>query len=113
MDAAAYVLASQKAKNYTNGVALNGVPVKNPQIDPVNKHWMVFNPVANAYVDTGTVAEGKDGDDGITPHIDPVTKHWFIGDQDTGILAEGSSSEGAVDVDSISNQEIQNILNSL
>lgn len=33
-----------------------------------------------------TITEGKDG---ITPHIDESTKHWFIGDTDTGILAEG------------------------
>ena len=36
-----------------------------------------------------TITEGKDGQDGITPHIDESTKHWFIGDTDTGILAEG------------------------
>ena len=29
------------------------------------------------------------GNDGITPHIDSVTKHWFVGETDTGILAEG------------------------
>ena len=27
--------------------------------------------------------------DGISPHIDETTKHWFIGEDDTGILAEG------------------------
>lgn len=32
---------------------------------------------------------GVNGSDGITPHIDSVTKRWFIGDTDTGILAEG------------------------
>ena len=26
---------------------------------------------------------------GVTPHIDETTKHWFIGDVDTGIIAEG------------------------
>lgn len=31
------------------------------------------------------------GKDGVTPHIDPTTKHWFIGDTDTGIIAEGQS----------------------
>ena len=34
-------------------------------------------------------ANGVNGSDGITPHIDSVTKRWFIGDTDTGILAEG------------------------
>ena len=27
--------------------------------------------------------------DGISPHIDETTKHWFIGEYDTGVLAEG------------------------
>lgn len=34
-------------------------------------------------------ADGKDGADGITPHIDSDSKHWFIGNVDTGIIAEG------------------------
>ena len=34
-------------------------------------------------------ANGVNGNNGITPHIDFVTKRWFIGDTDTGILAEG------------------------
>lgn len=46
------------AKKFTNSVALNGVPVKGPQIDPVTKHWKVFDPMGNAYVDTGVVAAG-------------------------------------------------------
>ena len=36
-----------------------------------------------------TVSDGEDGTDGITPHIDETTKHWFIGETDTGVLAEG------------------------
>ena len=32
---------------------------------------------------------GVNGNDGITPHIDSATKRWFIGETDTGILAEG------------------------
>lgn len=35
-------------------------------------------------------SDGVDGSDGITPHIDSATKHWFIGETDTGILAEGT-----------------------
>jgi len=115
MDVVTGTYAINVAKEYADSLALNGVPVKNPQIDPVSKHWLVFNPVANTYVDTGTVAEGKDGDDGddgITPHIDPVTKHWFIGDHDTGIIAEGGTSDGA-NIESISNKEIQDIFNSI
>ena len=36
---------------------------------------------------TGTTS--ADLSNGITPHIDETTKHWFIGDVDTGIVAEG------------------------
>ena len=42
----------------------------------------------------GQVGEkGDPGKDGETPVIDPVTKHWFIGQIDTGILAEGKDGE--------------------
>jgi len=34
-------------------------------------------------------ATGEQGRDGVTPHIDESTKHWFIGEEDTGITAEG------------------------
>lgn len=40
---------------------------------------------------------GTNGNDGITPHIDPVSKHWFIGDIDTGILAEGKNGKDGID----------------
>ena len=36
-----------------------------------------------------TTVDIYDGTDGISPHIDETTKHWFIGDVDTGIVAEG------------------------
>lgn len=40
---------------------------------------------------TSVLANGKNGDNGITPHIDEVTKNWFIGETDTGVLAEGKN----------------------
>ena len=44
--------------------------------------------------ENGQVGEkGETGKDGETPVIDPVTKHWFIGQLDTGILAEGKDGE--------------------
>ena len=51
--------------------------------------------------DTGVVAEGQNGrdgtngtngtngTDGITPHIDSTTGNWFIGDENTGVHAQG------------------------
>ena len=37
------------------------------------------------------------GKDGITPHIDKTTGNWFIGDNDTGIHAQGSTGETGQD----------------
>ena len=60
-----------------------------------------FSPIASVgQTDTGctititdvsgtTTANLINGTDGITPHIDETSKHWFIGDVDTGIVAEG------------------------
>lgn len=81
-------------KKYVNGIALNGVPVNYPQVDPVTKHWRIFNPVGNTYVDTGIIAEGKDG---VTPSIGN-NGNWFIGTTDTGILAEGKDGKSAYQV---------------
>lgn len=36
-----------------------------------------------------TALTGEQGESGITPHIDETTKHWFIGETDTGVVAEG------------------------
>lgn len=38
------------------------------------------------------------GENGITPHIDSTTKHWFIGETDTGVLAEGTNGEGSENI---------------
>ena len=60
-----------------------------------------FSPIANiSQTDTGatitvtdssgtTTADIINGADGITPHIDETSKHWFVGETDTGIIAEG------------------------
>ena len=36
---------------------------------------------------------GADGKDGVTPHIDNATGDWFIGNQDTGIKAQGPAGK--------------------
>lgn len=60
-----------------------------------------FSPIVNInQTDTGatitvidssgtTTADIINGADGITPHIDETSKHWFVGETDTGIVAEG------------------------
>ena len=40
-------------------------------------------------VDISNGADGVAGVDGISPHIDSTTKHWFVGETDTGVIAEG------------------------
>ena len=56
-----------------------------------------------------TVSDGEDGIDGITPHIDETTKHWFIGETDTGVLAEGingvDGKDGTNGVDGTNGQD--------
>ena len=51
---------------------------------------------------TGNILfDGKElskGKNGITPHIDSTTKHWFIGETDTGVLAEGTNGEGSENI---------------
>ena len=36
-----------------------------------------------------TTVDIYDGTDGVSPHIDDTTKHWFVGETDTGVIAEG------------------------
>ena len=72
------------ARKYTNSVALNGVPVQHPRINPVSRTWEIFNPTANTFVDTGIVAEG------VAPEI--INGTWWIRGVDTNISAEGISS---------------------
>ena len=62
--------------------------------------------VDNGFVGTETEwlesLKGSDGDKGTTPHIDETTKNWFIGDVDTGILAQGTNGKDGKDGKSIS-----------
>jgi len=62
MDVVAIGAALQKAKAYTDSVALNGVSVRIPMIDLRNNHWLIFDPMLNAYVDTGVPADGGAAD---------------------------------------------------
>ena len=45
--------------------------------------------------------KGDKGDNGTTPHIDETTKNWFIGDVDTGILAQGTDGKNGKDGNSV------------
>ena len=88
----------------------------NNDIDPVLGKWREYGggtgtagksayeiAVDNGFVGTETEwleslkgSDGDKGDNGTTPHIDETTKNWFIGDTDTGILAEGVSGNDGI-----------------
>lgn len=40
----------------------------------------------------GEIRRGIDGINGITPHINPENGNWFLGNEDTGVRAEGLSA---------------------
>lgn len=102
-------VALKQAKNYVDEAlkgagALKGDPGKDaPTITTINIDESNVLSVTLSDGNTLTVGtiqtisgedgidgvDGIDGQDGITPHIDHTTKHWFIGDTDTGIVAEG------------------------
>lgn len=46
-------------------------------------YWVINDTV------TTSKAVGENGSDGITPTINADNKHWFIGEEDTGIVAQG------------------------
>lgn len=51
-----------------------------------NGNWVVDG------VDTGTFAQGRQGEAGVTPHIG-ADGHWYIGEIDTGVIAEGHNGK--------------------
>lgn len=60
------------------------------------------NGLTDGYLPIGSASDistikGDKGDDGLTPRIDPITKHWFIGETDTGVLAEGQNGADGAD----------------
>jgi hypothetical protein len=82
----AYVLS----KNYTDSVALSGVPIMQPQINPTTRNWEIFNPTSSTYIDTGVLARG------VSPRIGS-NGNWEVWNDatsafvDSGIKADWSS----------------------
>jgi hypothetical protein len=81
------IWAKKGAKTYAESLALNGVPIQYPTVNPTTLTWRFFDPTIPGYVDTSYTAIGT------TPHIDPTSKNWFIGTTDTGINAQGIEGE--------------------
>jgi len=93
--------AVKLARRYTDGVALNGVPVNPPRINAVTKMWQLFDPISGTYVDTIYLAEGKDGK---TPSIG-VNNNWFIDGVDTGVSAIGTKGDDGREIELDANTE--------
>lgn len=54
--------------------------------------------------------QGDKGDNGTTPYIDETTKNWFIGDTDTGILAQGTNGKDGKSISTITKDADDNII---
>ena len=54
--------------------------------------------------------QGDKGDNGTTPHIDETTKNWFIGDTDTGILAQGTNGKDGKSISTITKDDDDNLI---
>lgn len=75
-------IASETAATRAVNAAVNPPKLSETQT------WLVWDPEANRYDDTGIYSGGE------APNIDPVTHNWVIGGVDTGITAEGKSFNG-------------------
>ncbi len=79
-----YVLSRKSSKAYTDGVALQGVPIQYPKI--VNGTWQNFDPISGQYIDTGVYATGADGRE-IELQNDGTNISWrYVGDTSWTVL---------------------------
>jgi hypothetical protein len=59
----------------------------------LNKHWFI------GAIDTGIVAEGKDGEDGVTPIITiGENENWYINGVDSGKPSRGKNGKSAYEI---------------
>ena len=83
----------KKARIYTDSVALHGVPVNYPQVDPTTQHWRIFDPTIPGWIDTGIVARGA------SPRINLGTGTWEVWNDataqyvDSTVKAQGPQGE--------------------
>jgi len=87
----AFILSTQRAKRYTDSVALYGVPINYPRINPTTKHWELFNPSILGFVDSGISAEANNIELTATASF----LQWrFVGDPDWIDLYDLSTLKG-------------------
>ena len=87
MDIMTYALSIKKSKSYTDSVALYGVPINYPTINPTTLTWQFFNPTIPGYVDTPYTAIGQ------TPQIG-TNNNWWISGFDTGVPINVKGDKG-------------------
>ena len=70
------------AKAYTDSVALNGVAISYPTVNPATQTWRFFDPTIPCYVETPYMAVGQTPQPG-------ANGNWWIEDVDTGFPSRG------------------------
>lgn len=88
------IIAEQSEIFLQNYLAKDNVDEYTPEED--------YHPATKKYVDEHApgIIDPDDPDNPmspIVPYIDPDTKHWFVGETDTGVIAEGATGESGID----------------
>lgn len=90
------LLISERVEHYLeNYLAKDNIEKYTPTED--------YQPATKKYVDEHTPGILNPDDPEhptisvVVPHIDPDTKHWFIGNTDTGVVAEGKDGKNGAD----------------
>lgn len=66
------------------------------RINTTTNYWEVSYDNGITWISLGVKATGKDGVDGLTPHIG-TNGNWWIGEEDTGVKAEGGTTAEEVE----------------
>ena len=62
-----------------------------PKISDANLHWLVWDAISAAYVDTEIIAEGKDGADGTSVTVSAVSESTADGGQNIVTFSDGKT----------------------
>ena len=79
----AAIWAKNSAKKYAESLALNGVAIMYPTINPSTQTWQFWDSISSTYIDTGHTAVGY------TPEIGS-NGNWWVNGVDTGHSAQGT-----------------------
>lgn len=94
--AGAYQFDETPTQNSSNPVKSNGIyAALQGKQDRLTFDTVPTENSSNPVTSSGIYAAIQSGT-GVAPTIDPTTKHWFIGDTDTGVVAEGQDGANGV-----------------